>query len=178
MLSNARFHALTAKHRVIAGPIVSADLRKAGPWSGKYKKKLSHIQRAGQTFERRVNKILTTHCARDRIITSYTYAQWIEFTDAAGHGWAQPDWFVVVAPERRLIIGECKLTQTPVAWKQMAELYAPLLKAIFGITDITFVQCVKNLSIADGTECKLVWEPSAVFASAAQGEKHILWCVE
>ncbi len=175
-MPSSRHHALTAKHRIVQMPVSIAEFKSSGPFAER--QRCTQIQRAGHTFQKRVHKILAPYCIRNAAITSYTHAQWIEFADAAGHGWAQPDWFVVVAPERRLIIGECKLTQTPVAWLQMAELYAPLLKVALpcDIQHVTLVQCVKNLSIADTTDAPLVWTPSAVFDRAFRGEEKILWC--
>lgn len=70
-------------------------------------------------------------------------AQWIRFSDNFGSGWAQPDLFLVV--ESSIVLIECKLTQTPVAFLQMRELYAPLLRTLYPGKDVACIQACKNL---------------------------------
>ncbi|HXJ94233.1 MAG TPA: hypothetical protein VMT20_15400 [Terriglobia bacterium] len=65
---------------------------------------------------------------------------WIEFEDANGSGFACPD---IVLPERKLIV-ECKLTYTPVADMQLAGLYLPLAKAVWGEGDWRLVVACKR----------------------------------
>jgi hypothetical protein len=54
---------------------------------------------------------------------------WIEFQDAGGVGFAQPD-FYLVGPHSTLLF-ESKLTETEWGHQQIALLYRPLLRHIF-----------------------------------------------
>ncbi len=69
-------------------------------------------------------------------------SQWLQFVDANGPGFAQPD-FYFVRPDSVLCI-ECKLTQHPVAWEQLRGLYAPLLEKLYA-RPVVCVQVCKNL---------------------------------
>lgn len=55
--------------------------------------------------------------------------RWIEFCDARGVGYAQPDFFLV--QDHSVVCFEVKLKQTPVAYSQITHLYRPLLRHIF-----------------------------------------------
>ena len=60
---------------------------------------------------------------------------WLRYEDANGRGWAQPDHFVLL--DDRLLLLECKLSQTLDAWHQLEAIYAPLLRWIFGRPVVT-----------------------------------------
>lgn len=57
--------------------------------------------------------------------------EWFAFEDVNGPGLAQPDHFAVL-PDKILLF-ECKLTQTPEAWRQIRGLYGPILSFYFGL---------------------------------------------
>lgn len=57
------------------------------------------------------------------------YHQWIEYLDANGKGWAEPEAYYVA--EDRIILVECKLTGGPGGREQLENLYAPLLSHIY-----------------------------------------------
>lgn len=68
--------------------------------------------------------------------------QWIAFVDANGPGHARPDYFITF--EDRIILFECKLSQTEHAFLQIDGLYRPLLKHIFN-RPVVGVQVCKNV---------------------------------
>lgn len=68
--------------------------------------------------------------------------QWILFADSNGIGWAQPDAYLVM--KERILLVECKLTQSDEATPQMISLYLPLLRKIYD-TPILCLQVCKNL---------------------------------
>ncbi len=74
--------------------------------------------------------------------------QWLEFEDFNGLGFAQPDYFIL--DDARLVLLECKLSQTKRAWPQLNGLYAPLLQHIFDLP-VTSIQVCKNLYEDDGS---------------------------
>lgn len=68
--------------------------------------------------------------------------QWIEYADASGRHYAQPDVYVVL--DEITICIECKLTQSEAALFQIADLYRPLLTKIYGRPVVGVVAC-RNL---------------------------------
>lgn len=190
-MSAPRHHALHAKHRIIKD-LTHASLDEVPPACLAAKRVgLTRVQRAGLTFQNKVSTRVRTYCHSPRHRATLYSASWIRFCDANGGGWAQPDWFFVVEkqteesgsilrlPEGLLVLGECKLTQTPVAWSQMEELYTPLLTHIFEPHRIVQIQCVKNLSPDDTIAPKNVcWDISQVVGMINTGHTKILWCVE
>lgn len=91
--------------------------------------------------------------------------KWIEFEDAHGTGFAQPDFFLL--GQRSLLLVECKLTQTETAEVQLLHLYSPLLAHIFPSHTIACVQVCKNLRHIPEYEVEsldevLEWPPGRV----------------
>jgi hypothetical protein len=82
-------------------------------------KRLRGSRAAGMAYEKKVGKVL-------RILFKEVHsARWFEYEDSARAGVCQVDHFVVL-PEK-IILVECKLSETEEAWSQMADLYAPIL---------------------------------------------------
>lgn len=73
---------------------------------------------------------------------SYFAGQWLTFADQNGKGFAQPDFYVL--GEEGILLVECKLSQTDVAFSQMKYLYAPLLEHYYELP-VTSVQVCKYL---------------------------------
>ena len=57
---------------------------------------------------------------------------WLEFGDASGHGYAQPDFVWNFAGGGPLFVAEAKLTWRPSAYPQLRRLYFPLLRKLTG----------------------------------------------
>lgn len=76
-------------------------------------------------FEKRAAKHLQLSLPSCEVI----HGQWLEYWDDNGHGWAQPD--IIVESEDRVLVCECKLTQTEFAFHQLSLLYLPLLRTIY-----------------------------------------------
>ena len=106
------------------------------------KAKLSSKQSAGKTYERKVGKAVSRLVSRGHLDGDIFAEQWIQFRDAHGLGHAQPDIYIV--QEDRILLLECKLTQTGRAWDQMKKLYVPLLSLIYELPVVS-VQVCKNL---------------------------------
>lgn len=68
-------------------------------------------------------------------------SQWIEFEDLNGHGYAQPDAYLVLAD--KLLLFETKLSERDGAYAQL-RLYAELLEHIFELPSVR-VQVCKSL---------------------------------
>lgn len=61
---------------------------------------------------------------------------WLEYYDVNGRGFCNPD--IVLEADDRVLVLECKLTQTDVAQAQIEQLYKPCLKfmwakPVFGV---------------------------------------------
>lgn len=57
------------------------------------------------------------------------YHKWIEFVDANGRGYCEPEAFIEYSD--RIVLFECKLTGGPSGKIQMLDLYKPVLEHIF-----------------------------------------------
>lgn len=90
-------------------------------------------------YERKLGKFLQTL----RLPGTLHAAQWLEFEDANGHGYALPDFFIVCPTV--VVLLESKLTQVDVAWPQMRELYSPLLEWVYQ-RRVCCIQVCKHLS--------------------------------
>ena len=99
----------------------------------------------GIRYERRVGRWLAKQFS-DR--AELLLGPWIEFEDANGPGFAQPD-FLVVESERIWII-EAKLTHVPEAILQLRNLYSPLCAEIYPGKTQLMVEVVRNLGIYVG----------------------------
>ncbi len=128
-----------AKHRVVRG-LEWARISAKVPWNPRPQ---TPAQRRGMTFQRKATRQLTQLLKLHAPSLKLFPAAWVEFSDAEGRGFAQPDFFAVGAGHVWLF--EFKLTQTPVAFLQMEELYTPLLEAIYGLP-VVQVQVCKNLT--------------------------------
>ena len=83
----------------------------------------------GLRFERAVGRALAP-LAQAWPATQYS-GQWLRFCAANGPDWAQPDHYLVLRD--RVLLLECKLSQTPAAWHQLDRVYAPLLRRLYGL---------------------------------------------
>lgn len=107
-----------------------ARLREAGPFG---RSRPRGAKAMGVRYERQLAKQLGA---------GWRHGQWIEFEDANGRGWAQPD-FILIG-QRRLVVLEAKYTWVPEAMAQLDLLYRPLCEALWGLPVVGFVVC-KNL---------------------------------
>jgi len=151
-------------HRVIEQLKWVAE-RERGPWKAS-RRSLRPIVRAGLAYEKKALAALSKCWPQLRSRC------WLEFEDANGCGWAQPDaWAVVPGP--RLLVFECKLSYVPNAWSQVGLLYAPLLSRLLSIpqSSITPVQVCKVLR-PEARQWTIVQKPEAI---QAQGEAQVLF---
>lgn len=70
--------------------------------------------------------------------------QWFEYTDAAGHGYCQPD--IIVVGKTSVLVVECKLTDVELARRQLAELYVPVLRHVYGGRPVYGLVVVRHLT--------------------------------
>lgn len=103
-------------------------------------KKLKGARARGKTYERKVGKQLAKRA--EKLSVDLKSQEWLEFTDANGYGYCQPDFYFVC--DGFVILVECKLTQTQTAFDQMTKLYMPVLKHIYAMPIIP-VQVFKNI---------------------------------
>ena len=88
--------------------------------------------------------------------------QWIEFQDRNGHGFAQPDHYIVL-PDKVLLF-ECKYSQVEEGLVQIGQLYKPLLRDIYKLPVVGILVC-KVLR----WECKwLIAEPEEVLKGTSE----------
>ena len=90
----------------------------------------------GRAYEKKVGKFIS------RRWPGLISGQWFEFLDRNGPGVCQPDHYIPF--EDQVLLFECKLTQTDVAFSQMDQLYKPILRQLYG-RPVTGVQVCKHL---------------------------------
>lgn len=100
-------------------------------------RRLKGANAAGVAYERKFARE-----ARRQYGASAVSGQWLRFTDDAGLGLAQPDTYALL-PER-IILFECKLRETDLAWPQL-HFYAQLLEALLR-RPVTQIQVCKILT--------------------------------
>lgn len=87
------------------------------------------IKAKGKTFEKQVGRELKK-LIKEEIIDGELFSnRWLTFQDRNGHGFAQPDHFVVM--KDYVLLVEAKLTEAIDANIQLNELYGPLLGFIY-----------------------------------------------
>ncbi len=88
------------------------------------------------------------------------HGQWFEFADSAGHGWCQPDLFLV--EEEAIYVLESKYTWKRTANGQIANLYKPVLEMVFGKPVRGIVVCkVLTSETPRGSICRTLDEAKA-----------------
>jgi hypothetical protein len=92
--------------------------------SGAQKKGLSYEKKALAMLERKIQE--KPNGAELQLLKG----PWIEFEDASGRRWCQPD-AIILGNLFHAVIVEIKYKHTPSAWYQLWELYLPVLKCIF-----------------------------------------------
>lgn len=96
------------------------------------KGKVEGVARKGLSYEKKVGKHLDRHFAKDHTILRH---QWYNYFEAATRttkpemNYCQTDYVFVLMD--RVIILECKLSQTDRAFEQLHFLYRPILEFIF-----------------------------------------------
>lgn len=116
-----------------------AKLSSINPWP---KIKLKGKRRSGIIYQTAVGRYLIRQMNLQRIRGELIQEQWLEFYDANGRGYAQPDHYIIMSG--KIVLIECKLTATIKAYYQMTDLYRPLLRHIYDLP-VTCVQICKVL---------------------------------
>lgn len=114
-----------------------AELRTDGPFSNQKPRRRAH--KAGLAYEKKVSRALKRMVVAEELSGELFAGQWILFTDENGVGWAQPDIYLLMLD--RILLIECKLTQSDVATPQMISLYLPLLRKIYNLPILCLQVC-------------------------------------
>ncbi len=138
-----------------------AELRDTGPFP--YQKPRKRAQKDGLAYEKKVGRTLKRMLRDEQLEGELRLSQWILFVDDNGTGWAQPDAYILM-PDRILLI-ECKLTQSDVATPQLLSLYLPLLRKIYNLP-IVCLQVCHNLRYVPK---RLVEGPEELLANPGPG---------
>lgn len=136
-----------AQVRKIIG-LEEAGLAQASPYP--VPRKLKGSKAAGLAYERKFGKALPGILEGTPFAQHSIHAgQWIEFRDAAGAGFAQPDFYLlppldsILLPDFGIIL-ETKLSINTRGWFQLEKLYLPLLRKIYRI-DFKLILVCKNM---------------------------------
>jgi hypothetical protein len=100
------------------------------------KARLRGVRARGITFERKVGKVLRA------LFPFVTSGEWFEYHDARRSGVCQIDHYCLL-PDR-IILVECKLSESDEAWGQMKDLYAPILQKLWDLP-VARVQATRHL---------------------------------
>jgi hypothetical protein len=80
----------------------------------------------GQRYEKKLARKLSLEFPTDQKF----FNQWIEYADVAGRGFAQPD-AIVLLPEKRALLIECKLRRCADGPIQLQNVYLPLVQKLW-----------------------------------------------
>ena len=116
------------------------------PWAGRTSLKGSKAE--GKRLEKQIAVALVNSGLPDGL-ERQLYNPWIEFWDASGHHFAQPD-FVLIGPAD-IVVLEVKLSQSPFAFDQLLYLYKPLLEHMYPGRRLFLIQVCKIM------KCR--WDP-------------------
>lgn len=96
---------------------------------------------------------------------------WIQFEDAGGPGWAQPD-LIVVGAARALVV-EAKLTHCLDARLQLQNLYLPLVRHLFPDHDYGILEVCRFPKPDETT----IWveDPEIALLFADQHPRYMTW---
>lgn len=114
-----------------------AELREDGPFPKQKPKQRAH--KAGMAYERKVGRWLKRMIQNGELSGELCLNQWLLFADDNGVGWAQPDAYILM--EKRILLMECKLTQSDVATPQLLSLYLPLLRKVYDLPILCLQVC-------------------------------------
>lgn len=114
-----------------------AELRTDGPFSKQKPRRRAH--KAGLAYEKKVSRALKRMVGAEKLTGELFIGQWILFADENGVGWAQPDIYLLMP--NRILLMECKLTQSDVATPQLISLYLPLLREIYNLPILCLQVC-------------------------------------
>src|SRR4051812_24584328 len=107
-------------HKVIEGLRVCTMLPSRPSYIPKSRPKGSKA--VGCAYERKIGKKLK------KIWPDLVSGQWFQYVDQHGRSCCQTDHYVVL--DDQVLLLECKLTQTDVAFTQMDQLYKPILRML------------------------------------------------
>ena len=99
---------------------------------------------------------------------------WFQFEDRNGLGWASPDGLGLLGG--RVLVAECKLSQTEDAIRQLEGLYRPLCEEFFGKQVVTLAICkVLRREPWPGPRVRTLEEIAALRASGPPALWHAPW---
>jgi hypothetical protein len=122
--------------------LYSVELSNKNPWP---KAKLKGPQLQGIRYERSFGKYLIKRQEAGAFPGTLHLGQWFYYGDSCGTGMAQPDAYVV--GETSILLFECKLSYTPIAWPQLRDLYKPILEFHYELP-VACIQVCRNVSAA------------------------------
>lgn len=114
-----------------------AELRADGPFPKQKPKQRAH--KVGLAYEKKVGRKLGRMLRDEELEGELKLGQWLLFADDNGIGWAQPDAYILMGD--RILLMECKLTQSDVATPQLLSLYLPLLRKIYNLPILCLQVC-------------------------------------
>ncbi len=114
-----------------------AELRSSGPFTRQ--KPRGRAQKVGLAYEKKVGRRLKRLLRDGELEGELRLNQWIQFADDNGKGWAQPDAYLLM--NSRILLIECKLTQSDNATPQLLSLYLPLLRKVYNLPILCLQVC-------------------------------------
>lgn len=129
----------SSKKRRIKGELIHAKQIPRPPFTKN--NKLKGLPAAGLRFQTKVDKYLSA-----RMGDEFYPSPWYRFTDSNGTGMCSPD-FLIIPEELDLpiVVGECKLTVTPNARKELENLYLPIVRFLYPGRIVRGAQVASNM---------------------------------
>lgn len=110
---------------------------------------LTKVQKSGIRYEKRAQDHLGKLCASSGIYTCVCNP-WLMFRRqgelSSNVNFCQPDVLLISRTDRKIIIGEIKVSHTADSWRQLRQLYEPVLRRIYSQqTEFCFLEICKWL---------------------------------
>lgn len=129
-----------------AGEVSFASFAAEPPLFTQNKTHLTKVQKDGLRYEKRVQIYLESLCRANEEFACLCNP-WIIFGRKGDSptvlNLCQPDCLVINRSARRIIIVEAKLSHTPDSWRQIRQLYEPVVKKIFPAFSFSFLEICK-----------------------------------
>ncbi len=107
------------------------------------RRRLSKVQKQGLSFENRVQKFLQ----KEQLNSNWLFLKnrWFAYKTEGKHHWqyAEMDGIIIVPEELRVLIVEVKLKHSNLAYRQMNNLYRPILQHLQPVWRVDMLEVVR-----------------------------------
>lgn len=163
-----------------AGEVLFAQFAAKEPLFTQTKIQLTETQKQGLRYEKRVQEHLRELCLKTvPALDGWKCLcnQWLLYRsrhmDATALAVCQPDCLLINHDRKKVIIAECKLSHTGDSWKQLRQLYEPVVRKIFPSSEISLIEICKWFDPHSPFPESFYYEENILMAQAGRIAIHI-----